>query len=438
MMANRNQKNRNQGNSRGTTGWKGWRIVIPTFAAILGIMVGLVGRPYLDKYVLVPNAVVAKVNGQAITLTQFEKYAQISRSEEAIYYSRLDQYINLYTQYGLNVSTTLTQNLAQMKTELTDPKVFGQSVLSKMIDNVLLDAQAKLLGVKVTDADITKVLQDSFGYYPNGKPTAVVTPTAYVEPTFSVTQLSLLATPTLALELLPTATEIMVETPTAIPTLEPTIPLPTETTSFTETPVPTATPLSLKDYQTEFNSYMAQLTPYGLTEADLRIYIYYQLLYNKVFTEVTKNIPTHGPQVWVRHILVTTEADANTALTRLQSGESWSSVAANISLDSYSSSYGGDLGWVPSGILTGELDKVVFAMKVGEIQIVSDSSGWHVIQVLGTNPDRPIDQNYVSRLQNIAYSNWYSPILSSANTITNPIWQTHVPSEPVLPTSTSQ
>jgi parvulin-like peptidyl-prolyl isomerase len=96
------------------------------------------------------------------------------------------------------------------------------------------------------------------------------------------------------------------------------------------------------------------------------------------------------------------------------------------------------LGWVPQGILTGELDKVVFAMKVGEIQIVSDSSGWHVVQVLGTNPDRPIDQNYISRLQSIAYSDWYSPILSSANTTTYPIWQSHVPTEPVLPTSTSQ
>ncbi len=437
-MAGKNQKNMNQGNPRGTTEWKGWRIVIPTLAAILGIMVGLVGRPYLDQYVLVPNAVVAKVNGQSISLSQFEKYAQLSRVEEVNYYSRLDQYINLYTQYGLNVSTTMTQQLAQMKTELTDPKVFGQSVLSKMIDNVLLDRQAKLLGISVTDADITKVLQDSFGYFPNGSPTVAPTPTSYIEPTFSATQLSFLATPTLAPELLPTATSTLAEPPTATPTMEPTIPLPTETSGPTETPIPTATPLSLQDYQTSFNSYMAQLTPYGLTEADLRMYIYFQLLYNKVFAEVTKDVPTHEPQVWVRHILVATEAEANTALTRLQSRETWTSVAADISLDSYSSSYGGDLGWVPQGILTGELDKVVFAMKVGEIQIVSDSSGWHVVQVLGTNPDRPIDQNYISRLQSIAYSDWYSPILSSANTTTYPIWQSHVPTEPVLPTSTSQ
>jgi hypothetical protein len=432
IIADKNQKNRSQGNSKATTGWKGWRIVFPTIAAILGIMVGLVGRPYLDKYVLVPNAAVARVDGVTISLTEFEKYAQLSRVEEANYYSRLDQYINLYNQYGLMVSASLTQQLAQMKTELTDPKVFGQSVLSKMIDDVLLDAQAKLLGITVTAADITKVLQDSFGYYPNGSPTGAATPTTFVEPTYSATQLSLIATPTLAPELLPTATETSIGSPTATPTLEPTVPGPTGT------PLPTATPLSLQDYQTAFNSYVAKLTPYGLTETDLRMYIYYQLLYNKVFTEITKNIPTHGPQVWVRHILVTTEAEANTALTRLGSGENWSIVAADISLDSYSSSYGGDLGWVPHAILTNELDTAVFAMKVGEIQVVSDTSGWHVIQVLGTNPDRPIDQNYISRLQSIAYRDWYSPILSSANTTTYPIWESHVPTEPVLPTSPSQ
>ncbi len=423
---------------RESSGWKGWRVVIPTVAAILGIVIGLVGRPYLDQYVLVPNAIVAKVNGQSISLTQFEKFAQIQRVEETYSYSQLEQYINLYTQYGISVSTSWTQQANQMKTELTDSKVFGQSVLSKMIDNVLLENQAKLLGISVTDADITKVLQDSFGYYPNGSPTAATTPTSYIEPTFSATQISLLATPTSTPDLNPTPTSTPGEPPTATPTLEPAVVLPTETAGPTPAPAPTATPLSLQDYQTAFNSYMAQLTPYGLTEADLRMYIYYQLLYNKVFTEVTKNVATHAPQVWVRHILVATEAEANTALTRLQSGESWTSVAIDISLDSYSSSYGGDLGWVPEGILTSELDKVLFTMKVGEVQIVQDSNGWHVVQVLGINPDRPLDQNYLSRLQSTAYSDWYSPILSSANTTTNAIWQSHVPTEPVLPTSTSQ
>ena len=81
-MADKNQKNKGEDIMRESSGWKGWRVVIPTVAAILGIVIGLVGRPYLDQYVLVPNAIVAKVNGQSISLTHFEKFAQIQRVEE--------------------------------------------------------------------------------------------------------------------------------------------------------------------------------------------------------------------------------------------------------------------------------------------------------------------------------------------------------------------
>ena len=278
-MAEKSKKNIDERKTQQPSGWKGWHVLIPSVAGILGIIIGLMGRPLLDQYILVPNAIVAKINGQSITLQQYETYAKLSRVEEVNYYQRLSQYINLYTQYGMTVSTSLTQQLNQIQTELTDSKTFGQSVLSKMIDNVLLESEAKKLGISVTDDEITKLLQDSFGYYPNGSPTPQTTPTGYIEPTLSGTQQVLLFTPTSTPDLNPTATSTPGEAPTATPTMEPTVILPTPTEGPSPTPAPSATPLSLQDYQTAFNTYMSQLTPYGLTEADLRMYVYYQLLY---------------------------------------------------------------------------------------------------------------------------------------------------------------
>ena len=82
-----------------------------------------------------------------------------------------------------------------------------------------------------------------------------------------------------------------------------------------------------------------------------------------------------------RHILVNSEQDANTVMTRLEKGEKFEEIAKQVSLDG-SADYGGDLGYFTAGEMVPAFSKAVFALKKGEVsKPVKTDFGWHVIKL---------------------------------------------------------
>jgi peptidyl-prolyl cis-trans isomerase SurA len=70
------------------------------------------------------------------------------------------------------------------------------------------------------------------------------------------------------------------------------------------------------------------------------------------------------------------------ARKRIQNGERFAKVAAEVS-DDASSRSGGDLGFFTRGSLEPEFERAAFAQKVGELsQPVRSSVGWHIIETL--------------------------------------------------------
>ena len=91
--------------------------------------------------------------------------------------------------------------------------------------------------------------------------------------------------------------------------------MPTGTIAPTSTPAPTATPVTEQAYQDEFKRYMDSIKPRlrSMTEADWRKLVEADLLQQKLYEDVTKDVPTTGEQVRLRHILIairTPRADA--------------------------------------------------------------------------------------------------------------------------------
>ncbi len=84
------------------------------------------------------------------------------------------------------------------------------------------------------------------------------------------------------------------------------------------------------------------------------------------------------------HILVKTSTEAQAILKRLDAGEDFKKLAAELS-SCPSKKRGGDLDWFLKGAMAPEFEKAVIAAKVGELinRPVKTKFGYHVIKRTG-------------------------------------------------------
>lgn len=168
----------------------------------------------------------------------------------------------------------------------------------------------------------------------------------------------------------------------------------------------TAPPLSESAFQ---DWYRKTLKETGFSSAEYRDWVRANMLANRLHYALAQMVPISAPQVHLHVIVVDTLARANAAKARLDSGESFASVAAAVSVDS-SKENGGDVGWVPYG--TSDYDDIIFALSIGQITspIPTDpsypSAGQYIFMVSEKTDDREIDPVVRATLQSRALSIW--------------------------------
>jgi peptidyl-prolyl cis-trans isomerase C len=99
-------------------------------------------------------------------------------------------------------------------------------------------------------------------------------------------------------------------------------------------------------------------------------------------------------RVRARHIVVKTQAEADAILGRLRRSADFAQIAKASNIDSTRDT-AGELGWVPRGVMVPAFEKVLFALKVGEISpVVQTPFGFHVIKVEEIEPPvrRPFER----------------------------------------------
>jgi peptidyl-prolyl cis-trans isomerase C len=90
---------------------------------------------------------------------------------------------------------------------------------------------------------------------------------------------------------------------------------------------------------------------------------------------------TTGGRVKARHIVVATEEEAKEALREVQGGKDFAKVASERNIDA-SRKTGGELGWVPRGVMVKPFDEALFSLSAGEVSpIVKTNFGFHIIKV---------------------------------------------------------
>jgi len=297
----------------------------------------------------------------------------------------------------------------------TDPQSISLEVLDQMIDEELLREQAKQQGITVSPDEIEEALERSYGYQRN-------TPTPSPTPKVS---------------------------PTPRPTTTPGGPA-------TATPLPTPTAVSLTAYQSALSDYVSRLkTAADMSEADLKSLVEIDLLRNKLYEDVTKNIATTEEQVHARHILVRVQEalptstpapagqptptpnpnasptpvprDDAQALARiiavqqkLGGGGDFAQLAKEYSDDPGSAEQGGDLGWFGRGRMVPEFEEGTFKLDPGQTSgPIKTSYGYHLVQVLERDSAREMDEYTAQQRKFDAFSQWLNDLRINAQTTRN-------------------
>ena len=85
-----------------------------------------------------------------------------------------------------------------------------------------------------------------------------------------------------------------------------------------------------------------------------------------------------------RHILVSSQAEADGVMALLEAGEEFGFLAIDLSLDPGSGSLGGDLGCVLEGSFVPTFEEAAYAAEPGEAVVAESQFGFHVIEVLSS------------------------------------------------------
>ncbi len=398
-------------------------VIIGTIAAVV-IVVLLLAVTIIWDQVITPNQVVASVDGQNITVSQFQKRVRLERY---LRNQQLTQLVQTYTSFGYT-EQQVVQQLQQSEPyatwikELQVSDQMGLSMIDKMVEEQLIRNAAKEKGITVTQDDINKQIDQYFGY----TPPPVVNADATAEVTATVTP-----TPTI------TPTPFVSPTPSPAPTTTPT---PALTATASATPLATLPPTATltndeqaKQFQDTRDTVFRDLRKQtGMRDADLNSYFEFQAMRIKLQDAVSTDITSTGPFADVRHILVATEEEANDVINALHAGESFADLAKSVSTDTSSGANGGELGWGPISQYVKEFQDAVKTAEIGAIiGPVKSQFGYHIIQVRARE-DRELSKDQLDNAKSSAFSNWLKDYKESKKdkTQTNSIWANYVPTDP--------
>jgi len=314
------------------------RVLILATVAVAILVIGVLAWGLIEQYALEPRKSVATVNGESITVREYQ----------TLYRFRYWTYSNYILQLQVNAQSltasdddssqmiaAIEQQIQQVQSEMMQlPSI----VLEQLIEDRLVRQAAEREGITVTDAEIDGRLRQEFGFSE-------------------------------------------------------------EQTEASETQ---------SDFETVYAEWIAAVTEQAeVSEADVREFVAGDLYRFKLEDIIIADVPTTAEQVHARHILVDTEEEAQQALARIQAGESFETVAADVSVDTYSAQAGGDLGWFPRGAMVPEFEDVAFGTPPGEISdIVASDYGYHIILVEEYDEDRELEPYMLTQKQNKAVGEW--------------------------------
>ncbi|MEJ2148019.1 MAG: peptidylprolyl isomerase [Chloroflexota bacterium] len=263
-----------------------------------------------------------------------------------------------------------------------DPSLLAQYSLDLLIQGLIVQQQAAERGIEVSDADVQQENELLFGYdsgEPEPTPTITPTRTPTIEPTA-------------------TSTYVFTPTPSPTPTLEPGV-TPTATPTITPTPTatllpqPTLAPVSEEEYTQQYDQFLQAIADFT-------------------------GIPVERVQaMWFEQ-------------QRIDAGEQFEVLAAELSLDTSNAYKGGDLGWFEKGGMVAEFEEAVFNMEVGTISDpIETQFGWHLIKLYDRRVVKTTPQEQETQRQS-EFQDLIDGWRAEGDVVIDPNWANVVPAAP--------
>jgi parvulin-like peptidyl-prolyl isomerase len=410
-----------------------WRLIIGSLV-VIGIAVAIA---FFFDGVLRPQQAIATVNGENITVAQFQERVRLER---ALQIELINDALNdIVETSGASVDEAgqfilQREPYATWWQELNTPDIMGLRVSEDLVSQKLLEAEAEKLGITVTDEDVQAAINQTIGYDPEEvsligadateTPVPTETPTPFVSPTPSLE---------------PTAT---IE-PTAIPTIEGIATVEggsTQSPTITPAPTESVATLSATEVEGRFLSQKESLvrdiaSRGGVSQDAVLSYFRFIALRDKVVDSVSEGASTQAVWADARHILVETEQEALDVIAALDAGESFAELARAVSTDTGSGAEGGELGL---NDIAGYIEPFANAIRDGEvgevIGPVETEFGFHIIQIR-SKEFRESTTTAINLARQQVFTSWIAD-LRAANegnfeTFAS-VWADNIPSTPTF------
>lgn len=149
-----------------------------------------------------------------------------------------------------------------------------------------------------------------------------------------------------------------------------------------------------------------ELARSGLSEPEFRDMIEASVLQTKLLEMFEADVPASAESVRYRQILVSTDETAQEIRDQIETGEDFAALAAENSLDVGTKDSGGEVGWVPRGVLDASTEELVFALEPNEITTIPLPQGVLVIEMEEKAEDREVEEDQRTPLARRAFDSW--------------------------------
>ena len=161
-------------------------------------------------------------------------------------------------------------------------------------------------------------------------------------------------------------------------------------------------------------TYNAFLNKDGVSNDDMRAMIAIKVRRDNMQAYLASLEVSPAYQVLARAMTIDTMAHAQKILNQLKHGADFGPLAKANSADANTSSKGGYLDWLARGQYAQNYNAAIVenwlfdpARKLNEISpILSENGTFHIVQILGIDPLRPVDPATLQTLKTNALANW--------------------------------
>jgi len=360
---------------------------IITGAVVVGVLVvGVLIYGYLTEVVFKAQEPVATVNEVPISTADFQARVRYERTLRNIELLNLrQQQMSLDPTESAALLDQLTRQIRTLEGELGPENAteVGRQVLGDMVREEIVRQEADRHGITVTPEEVDRGIEEWLGYDRDA------------------------------------ATEDS-ETPFTGPVTNTDVITPTGFVSFEE-------------FQERYNNFRESvLGPSQLGEEGFRELIRVSLLYEQVYELIVEDIAEVMEQIQVNYIAFESEEEATAMVARLEAGEVWQDVVAEIT-ESDVQAFAGESGWQTAMMFTeqfgAEISRAVFATAVGEYTgPFLGLGGWYYLFQVTGHEERELDANTLAYEQNRVFQEWLDQ--QSQFVEYSDDWEDRVPTEP--------